>query len=174
MKQLVTPLLKDFFAASTEEVEVDATKTIYVSDLHDHDHEGHEFDHEEGCECGACCSEHDHVELIDATLPSSAVSTTITQGYTTEVAHTIASDYTPGWDFDFQVDAPTAAVTGSGVGSDGAMQSGYTSGGDAASSFNIMITYGGDLKGELAEAFSKAADYFSQIIDRSDHGIRRR
>jgi len=66
--------------------------------------------------------------------------------------------------FVIPTQAPIEHLTASGISGDGAAQHGYTSGGAAASSFNVMITYGGDLDGALADAFSKAADYFSAVI----------
>jgi len=161
----LTLLYEDHFSATNEVIEITETRTIYVEDLHNHDHNDHAHTHEEGCACGNCGCETDQLiaESYDPVESDGAITTT--QGFSIAVAHTVLPDFDIDWDFIFPTEQSTAAMTASDVSnSDGMMQSGYTSGGGAASSFNIMITYGGDLKGELAEAFSKAADYFSQII----------
>ena len=186
MTPLFTPLIEDMNAATPDVIEVGAAHTILVEDLHDHGHSGTGLDHPDGCDCGNCCDDqsHDHVDhghpddcdcdscstendFITSGRSDDATEkmpVTTTQGASIEVAHTVATEVPADWNFDFPVNVPTAEIVSSGVGTEGMMQSGYTSGGDAASSFNIMITYGGDLSGELAESFSKAADYFSQII----------
>jgi len=153
------------FEAAQDVVRVDATKTLYVADLHDHgDHKCC------GCE-GACDCDADHFDFAVADQPRAASKTpqsmteiAMTQGYAYDFGLAALPTYDILTPVVMGVDTPTVAITASAVASDGAMQTGYTSGGDAASSFNIMITYGGDLAGELAEAFSKAADYFSAII----------
>lgn len=52
---------------------------------------------------------------------------------------------------------------GGGDPGDGTLTS-YTSGGDAATSFNIEVTFSGTWTVALQDAFIKAADYFSSII----------
>ena len=168
----MTPFIKqisnDLLQQQSEVVKVTTVNTLYVDDALEHDHDVHNHDHgcscDHDCDCDQGCDQDAQITTDPMVLPDNHVSSATVLGHSYDWSPAKMQAYDTPLKIEIPTQQPATIYEAFGVSSEGAMQSGYTSGGNAADSFNIMITYGGDLSGSLAQSFMDAADYFSQII----------